>query len=117
MASSSHRARSWLLRATTVLSGVALFVLVLAATPAQAAGSRYAVTITGSVTPAAAGAVVQLQRFTAGAFQTVATTRLGSSSGYRFVQTGQSVGAVLYRVAKPAAATSKRDSALRGGCS
>ncbi len=116
MTPSSH-VRSWLLRATTVLSGVALCVLVLAATPAQAAGSRYAVTITppasspkvgvsfaitGSVTPAVAGAVVQLQRFTAGAFQTVATTRLGSSSGYRFVQTGQSVGAVLYRVAKPA---------------
>lgn len=63
-------------------------------------GERFA--IKGSVTPAADGERVELQRSIGGTFQTIAKDRLNGSSSYRFAQTGQTVAGYTYRVVAPA---------------
>lgn len=111
----ASRATGPLLAAVCSIALTALTALPAMASAPAAAG-HYVVTITtpgespfvgapfvirGSVTPAADGTVVKLQRFVAGAFETVAKDRLDASSDYKFSQTGSSVGGVIYRVAKP----------------
>ncbi len=106
-----------LCRLSASLAGLGLATVVLGAMPAEAAASPYSVTIVapaaspmvgvpfvihGSVSPAADGARVHLQRFMAGSFQTVDTDRLDGRSAYQFTQTQQSVGGYIYRVVKPA---------------
>src|SRR4051794_9127914 len=86
-----------------IVSAVGLGALVTSQLPAvadQAAG-QYQVTIavpaehplvnvpfdiTGTVTPAAAGEPVQLQRQVGGRFETIATAKLDADSNYRFTK-------------------------------
>ena len=58
--------------------------------------------ISGSVSPAADGEKVQLERYYGGKFRTVATAHLDDSSHYVFAQVFGTAGARTYRVTKPA---------------
>ena len=57
--------------------------------------------ITGSVSPAAPGASVQLQQLVAGQFEGVAVAKLDANSAYTFPRDIPSAGAITYRVLKP----------------
>jgi surface antigen len=99
------------------MSMIGLGVVGVVALPANAApASQYTVTIsapaehpfvntsfdiTGTVSPAAPGENVQLQRLVGGTFETIATTKLDSSSAYDFSKELATVGAYTYRVLKP----------------
>lgn len=123
MPPASHSAGRHLHRRATAALGCALASLLLYGAPsaqavdAAAVDTPYGVTIvvpedsphvgvpftiTGEVSPAAGRAVIKLQRFIGGAFQTVAKDKLDRKSSYEFIQTGQAVGGLIYRVVKPA---------------
>jgi surface antigen len=72
------------------------------AVPSQSPMAGAPFVISGTVSPAAAGAPVRLQRFYGGRFHTVAKGQLDASSSYSFAQVFGTVGGRTFRVAKPA---------------
>ena len=112
-------------RALLLLRSARSFLVVLAVvaagavigSPPASAGGTYDVTIagpsqspltgvpfliTGTVTPAAAGAKVQLQHLYGGEFHTVAVVQLDRDSSYTFAQVFDTVGGRAFRVTKQA---------------
>jgi len=61
-----------------------------------------AVTLTGSVAPSHAGALVSVQRYVGGTWRTLASTRLSSTSAYRYVLRPATPGTWTLRVVKSA---------------
>ncbi len=88
-------------------SAATAFTVTATATPSPATeGATY--TVSGSVSPAAAGAGagVKLQQFVSGAWHTLASATLSSSSTYSFTRTAPDDPAILQlRVHKPASST------------
>ncbi len=68
--------------------------------PSQSPSTGVPFVISGTVTPAAAGSRVRLQRFYGGRFHTVANGQLDADSSYTFAQVFDTVGGRTFRVTK-----------------
>lgn len=97
----SYHGRGLRIGTTSSVAYVGVRWKVVASLSPTTIARNHTATIKGYVSPNASGQTIYLQRYYSGAWHTVASTTLGSTSGYSFGVHPTTAGKYLYRVYKP----------------